>query len=172
VLFVAIAIADPGRIDRTSAAIRGLSIALVVVLIGAAGWATLRLITELVQGGAVTNSAGELLRTGAVVWLENIIVFAMLYWELDGAGPAARLYRTRQYPDFAFPQHMNPDVTTPGWRPVFWDYLYLGYTNAVAFSPTDAMPLSHWAKATMAIQSMISILILSLVIARAVNIFQ
>jgi uncharacterized membrane protein len=67
---------------------------------------------------------------------------------------------------------MNPDVTTPGWRPVFWDYLYLGYTNAVAFSPTDAMPLSHWAKATMAIQSMISILILSLVIARAVNIFQ
>jgi uncharacterized membrane protein len=67
---------------------------------------------------------------------------------------------------------MNPAIAPPGWRPLFGDYLYLGYTNAVAFSPTDVMPIAHWAKAAMLIQSMISILILSLVIARAVNIFQ
>jgi uncharacterized membrane protein len=67
---------------------------------------------------------------------------------------------------------MKPDLAPPGWRPLYADYLYLGYTNAVAFSPTDVMPLAHWAKAAMLIQSMISILILSLVIARAVNIFQ
>ena len=97
---------------------------------------------------------------------------ALLYWELDGEGPAARLYRTRPYPDFAFPQHLNPDVAPPGWRPLFVDYLYLGYTTRVAFSPTDAMPVARWAKGAMAIQATISILILSLVIARAVNIFQ
>ncbi len=172
VLLVAIAIVDPGRIDRRSSAIRAGSIALLVVMIVAAGWATERLIAELVQGGPVTQSAGTLLRTGAIVWLENGIVFALLYWELDGDGPAARLYRTRPYPDFAFPQHLNPDVAPPGWRPLFVDYLYLGYTNAVAFSPTDAMPVARWAKGAMAIQATISILILSLVIARAVNIFQ
>ena len=172
VLLIAIAVADPGRIDRRSSAIRAGSIGLLVVLIVGAGWATGHLISELIQGGAVTQSAGILLRTGAIVWLENGIVFSLLYWELDGDGPAARLYDTRRYRDFAFPQHMNPELAPPGWRPLFFDYLYLGYTSAVAFSPTDAMPLARWAKAAMAIQSMISILILSLVIARAVNILQ
>jgi uncharacterized membrane protein len=172
VLLVAIAIADPGRIDKRSNAIRAGSIALLAVLILAAGWATERLIAELIDRGPVTQSATTLLRIGGTVWIENAIVFALLYWELDGAGPAERLYRSRPHPDFAFPQHMNPEVAPPGWRPLFFDYLYLGYTNAVAFSPTDAMPLAHWAKGAMAIQSMISILILSLVIASAVNILQ
>lgn len=172
VLLVGIAVADPGRIDKRSSAIRGGSIALLVILALAAGWATERLIAELIDGGAVTQSASTLLRIGGIVWLENGIVFSLLYWELDGAGPAERLYRTRPHPDFAFPQHMNPAVARPGWRPLFFDYLYLGYTNALAFSPTDVMPLARWAKGAMAIQSMISILILSLVIARAVNILQ
>jgi uncharacterized membrane protein len=172
VLLVAVSVADPGRIDRRSTTVRVLSIGTLLLLIVAVGWATERLIAELIQGGGVTNSAGELLRTGAVVWVENGIVFSLLYWELDSEGPASRLYRTRRYPDFAFPPHMNPALAPPGWRPLFGDYLYLGYTNAVAFSPTDVMPLAHWAKAAMLIQSMISILILSLVIARAVNIFQ
>jgi uncharacterized membrane protein len=172
VLLVAVSIADPGRIDRRSTGVRVLSIALLLLLVVAVGWATEALIAELIRGGGITNSAGKLLRTGAVVWIENGIVFSLLYWELDSEGPASRLYHTRRYPDFAFPPHMNPDLAPPGWRPLYGDYLYLGYTNAVAFSPTDAMPLAHWAKAAMLIQSMISILILSLVIARAVNIFQ
>ncbi len=75
-----------------------------------------------------------------------------------------------QYPDIAFPQQLNPDLAPPGWRPVFFDYLSLGVTTALAFSPTDAMPLASWVKLVMAIESLTSLLILGLVIARAVNI--
>ena len=73
--------------------------------------------------------------------------------------------------DLAFPQQMNPNLAPPQWRPSFVDYLYLGFTNATAFSPTDAMPLAPWAKIAMAVQALISLVILGLVIARAVNIF-
>ena len=85
-------------------------------------------------------------------------------------GPAARAHGVAGYPDFAFVQHTNPDLAPPGWRPLFIDYLYLGLTNGTAFSPTDVMPLRHWAKLTMGVQAMISLIILGLVIARAVNI--
>jgi hypothetical protein len=79
--------------------------------------------------------------------------------------------RQRRRSGFAFPQQLNPDLAPPGWRPRFIDYLYLGFTNAIAFSPTDTMPLAPWAKVAMAIQSMISLAILGLVVARAVNVF-
>jgi hypothetical protein len=91
--------------------------------------------------------------------------------KLDGGGAAARAYHAPNHPDLAFPQQLNPSIAPAGWRPRFIDYLYLGFTNATAFSPTDVMPLVPWAKITMAVQSVISIAILGLVIARAVNIF-
>lgn len=172
ILFVSVVIDDPGRIDRVSDVGRALSIAMLILLVTAAGYATGRLVYELVHGGGVTDSANALLRVGGVVWVENTIVFALLYWQLDGKGPAARLYHTRPFPDLAFPQHMNPEVRPPGWRPIFADYLYLGITNALAFSPTDVMPLARWAKLTMALQSLVSLAILGLVVARAVNILQ
>jgi hypothetical protein len=90
---------------------------------------------------------------------------------LDSGGAAARSHRVPDYPDFAFPQQMNPDLAPAGWRPRFVDYLYVGFTNATAFSPTDAMPLASWAKIAMAAQSLISLALLALVIARAVNLF-
>jgi hypothetical protein len=77
----------------------------------------------------------------------------------------------RQFPDLAFPQDLNQTVARPTWRPTFLDYLYLGLTNNLAFSPTDVMPLTHWAKLAMGLQSIASLLIIGLVIARAVNIF-
>ena len=77
-----------------------------------------------------------------------------------------------EHPDFAFPQQLNREVAPPGWRPQFVDYLYIGTTNAVAFSPTDAMPLAHWAKLAMSTQGLISLAILGLVISRAVNVFK
>ena len=171
-LLVAVAVTDPDRIDERSRKVRLLRIALVVLLAMGASFATARLIYELVHGGGITNSAGELLRAGFLVWLDLIIVFAFLYWELDSGGPGERAHTTPTFPDLAFPQHLNPDVARPGWRPVFFDYLYLGFTNSTAFSPTDVMPLTHWAKLTMAIQSMTSLVILGLVIARAVNILK
>jgi hypothetical protein len=169
-LLVALIFRDPGRISRRSRQLRRLSIALVCVLVATAMWATGVLVHELIVGGPVTNDANELLETATLVWLNTIIAFALLFWELDTEGAAARARHTGPPRDFGFPQQLNPDIA-PGWRPRFGDYLYLGLTNSIAFSPTDAMPLSRLAKASMAIQSVISLALLTLVVARAVNIF-
>src|SRR5262245_15929180 len=170
-LLIAVIFGDPGRINRRSRLLRVVSIALVSVLVFATLWATGQLIDDLIHGGPETNSAGDLLEAGGVVWVSNNIAFALLYWELDGGGAAARAHHAADHLDLAFPQQLNPRVATPNWQPRFIDYLYLGFTNATAFSPTDVMPLVPWAKIAMAIQSVISIAILGLVIARAVNIF-
>lgn len=170
-LLVAVLLGDPGRIDRRSNALRTLSIGLVALLVFNSMWATVQLINSLVTGGPETNSASALLSAGATVWVCNIIAFALLYWEMDGGGAAARAHHLPKHPDFAFPQQMNPALADPNWRPRFIDYLYLGSTNSTAFSPTDVMPLTARAKAPMAVQSLISLVILGLVVARAVNVF-
>ncbi len=170
VLLVAHAIVDPGRINRQTRGTRAIGIGLVAVLVVGAMVQAGVLISDLVDENSALNSADELLSSGALVWLNSIVAFTFLYWEVDGGGPVARAHRGAQYPDFAFPQQMDPSLAPPDWRPLFLDYLYLGVTNATAFSPTDVMPLRHWAKLTMAAQALISLLILGLVIARAVNI--
>ena len=170
VLLVALLAGDPGRIDRRSAALRALSIGLVSVLAVDALWATVRLIDALVHGGAGTSSAGGLLAAGSAVWVQNNLAAALLYWELDGGGSAARAHRMPQHLDLAFPQQLSPGRAPAGWRPRFGDYLYLSFTNATAFSPTDVMPFARWAKLIMAVQATASIAILGLVIARAVNV--
>ena len=73
-------------------------------------------------------------------------------------------------PDLAFPQQFNPELAPPGWKPQFGDYLYVGVTTGLAFSPTDAMPLSRWVKLAMAVQSLASLLVIGLVIAQAINV--
>ena len=171
-LLVALIAGDPGTIDRRTADLRRLSLGLVFVLIVSALWATALLTSHLINGGKETHDASALLEAGATVWASNIIAFALLYWELDGGGAPERAHRPPdRIVDFAFPQQMNPNLAPPRWRPGFVDYLYLGYTNATAFSPTDAMPLAPWAKIAMTVQSLISLVVLGLVIARAVNIF-
>jgi uncharacterized membrane protein len=171
-LLVAMIVADRARTDRRPVAVRALSLALVVVLVAEAAGVTARLVVDLVEGGPETNSATDLLSVGFGVWLYTILAFAFLYWVLDGGGPDARLWAPPGYPDFAFPEQLNPICAPPGWRPRFFDYLYLGFTNATAFSPTDVMPLARWAKAVMTVQAVTSLAILGLVIARAVNILQ
>ena len=171
ILLVALIAGDPGAIDRRSRLLRVLSIALVAILVLSALGATARLVDVLISGGHETNSASELLQAGSIVWVANIIAFALLYWELDRGGAAARAHDSRSDVDFAFPQQMNPDLAPAQWRPQFVDYLYLAFTNATAFSPTDAMPIARWAKLAMMVQSVSSIAILGLVIARAVNVF-
>jgi hypothetical protein len=170
-LLIALIVGDPGKISRRTTLLRGLSIALVSVLVLSALWGTAILISVLVLGGAETNSADTLLAIGSVVWLYNNIAFGLLYWEMDSGGAAARAHHSSQYPDLAFPQQLNPHIAPSGWRPLFVDYLYLAFTNAVAFSPTDVMPLTPWPKVTMVIQALVSLVILALVIARAVNVF-
>ncbi|MFD9220452.1 hypothetical protein ACFWDI_10670 [Streptomyces sp. NPDC060064] len=169
-LLVTLIAGDPGRISRRSAALRAVSIALVGVLALSAIWSTVRLIDDLIHGGTETNSAAGLLQAGGSVWASTVLAFSLLYFELDGGGAAARAHRMPATPELAFPQHLNPDLNAMHWRPRYVDYLYLGLTNSTAFSPTDVMPLAPWAKIAMAVQSLISLLILGLVIARAVNV--
>jgi uncharacterized membrane protein len=171
VLLVALIVGDPGEITRRSALLRAISIGLVAVLVASSLWTTVLLIDDLLHGGSETNSASALLSAGAIVWVSNNIAFALLYWELDSGGAAARAHQLPRHADFAFPQQMNPQLAPADWRPRFIDYLYLGFTNAIAFSPTDTMPLAPWAKVAMAVQSVISLAILGLVVARAVNVF-
>jgi hypothetical protein len=168
-LLVALIIGDPGRISKRSSVLRGFSIALVTVLIAQSLWSTARLIDELIVGGPHTNKPGPLLAAAAVVWVSNNIAFALLYWELERGGAAERAHGLRDHPDLAFPQQLNPDIAPANWRPRFIDYLYLAFTDATAFSPTDAMPLVPWAKIAMTVQAAISLAVLGLVVARAAN---
>jgi hypothetical protein len=125
-----------------------------------------------ILSGEVSNKAAVLLGSGGAIFVTNIIVFGIWYWELDRGGPFARRAGEQPYPDFMFPQ-MDPDtakLVKPGWRPTFVDYLYVSLTNAMAFSPTDTMPLARWAKGMMAVQSLVAVTTIALVIARAVNV--
>jgi uncharacterized membrane protein len=171
VLLVALMIGDPGRIDRDTRWLRLVSFALVAVILISTVTATILLLNGLLIGSAVTQNAVSVLVAGAKVWLGNNVAFALLYWQFDSGGPAARAHGMPKYPDFAFPQQLSPELAPPGWRPQFIDYLYVGFTNANAFSPTDTMPMAHWAKVAMGCQALISFAIIGLVIARAVNLF-
>ena len=147
------------------------SITLVGALTAVALVSTVVLVTDLIQGGPVTNEASSLLASGAIIWLGNALVFSLLYWLLDSGGPYARYIGEHEYPDFAFTQHQSPELVPPDWRPHYVDYLVLGLTTNTAFSPTDVMPLARWAKLAMAVQSLIALTVVGLVIARAVNVF-
>jgi hypothetical protein len=163
--------ADPAHVVGRRRWLRRISIVLVLALAAAALLATAILIKDLIVGGKVTNEAGTLLASGAVIWLGNVLVFSLIYWLLDSGGPLARYLRERPYPDFAFTQQLSPELAPPDWRAKYVDYLILGLTTSTAFSPTDVMPMAAWAKLTMAMQSIISLSVIGLVIARAVNVF-
>ena len=171
VLLAVLILGDPGRIDRRSRWLRNVSIALVGVLVLGALVGTAMLIIDLVDGSPLVNSAGPLLIYGARVWLANNVAFALLYWQMDRGGPAERVHGTTRYPDFVFPQEADPSLAAPSWRPRFIDYLFVAFTNANAFSPTDTMPLTGRAKLAMETQALISFVILTLVLARVVSVF-
>jgi hypothetical protein len=169
ILLLTLVLADPTS-PTEHRRLRRLAVTLVAVLVAAALWATALLVSDLIRGTGVSRNAGHLLATGAVVWLGNNLAFGLWYWLMDGGGPIARA-RTLAPVDFAFTQQLNPELAQPDWRPVFLDYLHLGFTNATAFSPTDVMPLTHRAKYAMVVQSTVALALLGLVVARAVNAF-
>ena len=166
-LALALTVASPGRITRESSILRSLSIVLIAVITVANVVALGELVNALLNH---TRAGGRSLVFASVpIWLTNVIVFGLWYWELDRGGPAARLRTAHRQPDFLFPQMSTPG-SSPGWTPDFLDYLYTSFTNATAFSPTDTMPLTSWAKLLMMVQSLASLLTVALVISRAVNI--
>jgi hypothetical protein len=169
VLLLGLVLTTPTRHHMQSPRLR----AVIVGLVGLVSLTTLisliLLARFLLDGSHARGHA--LLFAGAVLWLTNVLIFGIWYWELDRGGPARRLTQSDAStpPDFLFPQMTQPGLA-PRWRPGFVDYLYTSYTNATAFSPTDTMPLSAMAKLLMAIQSLIALTTILLVVARAVNV--
>jgi hypothetical protein len=127
-------------------------------------------IASLVRGDE--KSGAQLLLKASIVWGTNVITYGLWYWEFDRGGPVRRLRPDAPLPDFQFPQMENPQLAEPDWRPELVDYVYVSFTNSIAFSPTDAMPLTRRAKLMMLSESAISSVTVLLVAARAVNIFK
>jgi hypothetical protein len=170
-LLLLLVVLNPGRISRESGLVRATSLVTIGVIALANSWSTGRLLTGLLGGGS-SDQPGPLLGSGAAIWFTNVVVFALLYWELDMGGPAARAHGRHGHPDFLFAQMQSPETAPPDWEPRFVDYFYLAFTNATAFSPTDVLPLARWAKLLMLAQSVIALVTVALVIARAVNILR
>jgi len=168
-LLIVLSIANPVRLVREHPLLRGAMLVLVACMTIANCFAALRLVHDLLHGKDV-NSASALFSTGGAIYLTNIVVFALWFWQLDRGGPFARAAGRHLHPDFLFPQMTSPEMAHPDWEPYFVDYLYVSFTNAVAFSPTDTMPLTRWSKLLMLIQSAIALVTLGLVVARGVNV--
>jgi uncharacterized membrane protein len=167
VFLVALVAVNPFRVNRPSIAVRWAGLVLTGLVGLANAWSVVLLVGELLSARETTPV--ELLGAGAAIWLTNVVAFALVYWELDRGGPAARAAALRDWPDFLFPQMQSPQFAPPEWEPTFFDYAYLSFTNVTAFSPTDVMPLSRWAKATMMVQAGVSLVVVVLVVARAIN---
>jgi hypothetical protein len=141
----------------------------VIAVITAANATSIVLLVHLIVTGHKVD-AHELIRASIHIWCVNVIVFGLWFWQFDSGGPAARRIAHDTPPDFLFPQQEAPGFAPRAWQPEFLDYLYVSFTNSVAFSPTDAMPLTRWAKMLMLVESATSLLLLVMVAARAVNV--
>jgi uncharacterized membrane protein len=128
----------------------------------------LLLVGALLTAESAELTGAQLLTTGAIVWITNVIVFGLCFWTLDAGGPALRARVGRSKLDFRFPQDEEDDRRS--WQPRFEDYLYVAVTNGIAFSPTDAMPLTRSAKRLMTVESLISVAVVLVIVARAVNV--
>ena len=168
---VLLLVVNPRRAEERPRLVRGSMLLLIALLTIANTVSGIALVVDLVNSQGIRN-AEQLLLTGGAIWLCNVIVFSLWYWEFDRGGPLARARRPDTALDFLFPQMDidRSDLVSVDWQPQYVDYLYLSFTNAMAFSPTDVMPLSRWAKLTMLVQSLVSLVLAVLVIARAVNI--
>ena len=170
-LMVALLAANPHtRVERRPG-VRMLGLLLAAAVSLANGWSAVYLVRDLLHSDSGVGAV-SLLTTGGGIWLTNIIAFSLWYWEWDRGGPALRAMGTHKHPDLLFPQMQQEGIAPADWEPQYLDYLYVAFTNATAFSPTDTMPLSRWAKLLMTIQSVVSLLTLALIVARAVNVLQ
>ena len=169
-LLVPLAWNRPRRRLEQSGLRRMVEIGLLAIVSLANAVLLLAVIASLVRGDE--KSGAQLLLKAITVWTTNTITFGLWYWAFDRGGPVRRLEPDPPPPDFQFPQLENPQLAAPGWQPELVDYLYVSLTNSIAFSPTDAMPLSRWAKLLMSAESALSSITVLLVAARAVNIFK
>lgn len=169
VMLIALFVASPQRLEAPHSVRRILTLT-TTALVSVANAVSLALLAHsLLHRGLTAIDGRPLIIAGSLIWLTNVLIFALWYWELDRGGPGLRAVGLDEAPDFLYPQMTEPTLC-PNWRPIFVDYLYVSLTNASAFSPTDTMPLSAAAKMVMGLQSLISLITIGLVVARAVNI--
>ncbi len=141
-----------------------------VVLLAATLTGIANLVDEMLHRSTELSGV-QLLSSSIAGWISNIVMFSLLYWQIDQGGPAARMHEAGTRPDWLFSQNGAPDkLVPPEWKPEFADYLFLAFTTATAFSPTDTLPLTTRAKMLMMVQSSISLIIIVIVAARAINI--
>jgi uncharacterized membrane protein len=162
--------AKPGPVPRGA---RPLILTLFAMLIAANTAAAVRLVTVVLRStpaGESPPTVTQLLVGAGIVLATNVVTFGLLYWQIDGGGPDGRLIHARPFPDFQFPQTLTGGLGPANWQPRFPDHLYVAFTNVMAFSPTDTMPLTHRVKGLMAIQSLISLFVIGLVLSRVINI--
>ena len=169
-LVIPLVITNPDRRDSDTTALRVISILLIAIISVANVSALALLVHDLLRDADIDGK--PLIYSAIALWFNNVIVFSLWYWELDGGGPAERHNTPVQSCDFLFPQQNSPEVFTEPWKPAFFDYLYMSFTNSTAFSPTDTMPLTRRAKALMMLQSGSALVTIVLVASRAVNILQ
>ena len=167
-VLVPVSFSAPKRVAHENF-LKTLAIAMIAI-VNVANFISLSLLLEMVIYHGKEVSGPELLFSAVEIWLTNVIVFGLWFWEIDRGGPDQRTHLNHSRPDFLFPQMSTPRCTVPDWTPQFLDYLYLAFTNATAFSPTDVLPLTPVAKTLMLGQSIISLVTITLVAARAVNI--
>jgi hypothetical protein len=149
---------------------RSAALALIGIVSLTNGILVLALLASLINGEE--KSGGQLLFKAITVWSTNVVAFGLWFWGLDRGGPARRRLASPPPPDFLFPQLADGKLGEPGWYPRLLDYIYVSFTNSIAFSPTDVLPLTRWAKMLMLSESAISAVSILLVAARAVNIFK
>ena len=170
ILMIALAIVTSDGYHRVSRPRRSLATFLIAIVAAINVFSLVFLVRALLTGHA-TVSGVELLGNGFTIYLTNIFMFAMLYWELDGGGPDHRVVSERQR-DFLFPQMIHQEFGGSNWLPGFTDYLYLSVTNVTNFASADTLPLSHKAKLLMMIQALVSVVAVVLVVARAIGVMQ
>lgn len=171
VLMIALAIVTTDGYHRVSRPRRLLALSLIAIVAAINIFSLIFLVRGLlfVHGGSVDGT--ELLLSGLTIYVTNIFVFALLYWEMDGGGPDRRVAAVR-HRDFLFPQMIHPQIVKAGWLPGFTDYLYLSTTNVTNFASADTVPISHWAKLTMMTQALVSVITVVLVASRAIGVLQ
>jgi uncharacterized membrane protein len=167
-LLAGLALASPNRRARHYKRRRAVVLTLIALVSATNAVSLILLVHYLVSGGHETGK--DLIYSGALLWVNNVLIFGLWYWELDRGGPVDRMQQTSEAPDFLFVQMSSPEVAPKGWIPSLGDYLYLSFTNSTAFSPTDTMPLTPMAKSLMTGQSLVALVTVGLVVARAVNI--
>lgn len=164
-------VGDPGRIDRSRPWLRVATGVLIGVITLANAYAAVQLVVGILDNASFT-APRELLLSGSAVWLTNVIAFALWFWDLDRGGAAERANRTNRSPALVFPEMTHTEHVRPDWSPAFVDYLAFSFATATAFSPTDVSAVKPWAKALIVSESLLSLALAALVIARAVNVLQ